>query len=186
MLKEEFEFNSPLNAKLWAAWIRATNDLECHMVDWARRGVPLGMNSKIPTCCIFPELTEEDNLWSEVPPLDLMQGTRNYASFYDLSEAAEEELNRDVQKGFAVIKDKEWSTSRFGTGTISKMALIQKVKDDGRIKNRVIVDMPRSGGNSRATVPERLVLPRVIDVLQARRLWKNNGELVKARRMGPG
>ena len=44
-----------------------------------------------------------------------------------------------------------------------------KVKDDGRVKNRVIVDMLRSGGNARAKVPERLVLPRVIDVLEAAR-----------------
>ena len=107
--------------------------------------------------------------------MDLLQGTRNYASFYDLSEAAEEEIGRYVKKGFAVVKDKQWLTSRFGTGTVSKMALIQKVKDDGRVKNRVIVDMLRSGGNARAKVPERLVLPRVIDVLEAaRRLWANN------------
>lgn len=139
------------------------------------------MNCKIPTCGIFPETMEEDNMMGEAPPMDLLRDTRNYASFYDLIEAAEEELGRYVQKGFAVIKSKEWITERFGSGTVSKMALIQKTKDDGRVKNRVVVDLLRSGGNARASVPERLVLPRVIDVLEgARRLRANSMEYVKA------
>jgi hypothetical protein len=181
VMKEEFEFTSPLNAKLWDAWIRAAGDPECNVVDWIRRGVPLGMNCKIPTCGIFPETWEEDTVMGEAPPIDLMRDTRNYSSFYDLIEAAEEELGRYVQKGFAVIKDKEWITHRFGSGTVSKMALIQKTKDDGRVKNRVVVDLLRSGGNARAVVPERLVLPRVIDVLEAaRRLNANSTEYIKA------
>ena len=78
-----------------------------------------------------------------------------------------------------MIKDRKWLTERFGTGTVSRMALIQEVKDDGRVKNRVIVDMLRSGGNSRARVPERLGLPRVADVVEsARRLWASPWELV--------
>ena len=181
VMKEEFEFTSPLNAKLWEAWIRAAGDPECNVVDWIRRGVPLGMNCKIPTCGIFPETWEEDTVMGEAPAIDLMRDTRNYSSFYDLIEAAEEELGRYVQKGFAVIKDKEWIAHRFGSGTVSKMALIQKTKDDGRVKNRVVVDLLRSGGNARAVVPERLVLPRVIDVLEgARRLNANSTEYIKA------
>ena len=50
-----------------------------------------------------------------------------------------------MKRGFAVIKDAGWISERFGSGTISKMALIQKTRDDG-------------------SFPERLVLPRVMDV----------------------
>ena len=63
VVKEEFEFNSPLNTKLWEAWIKATGDPECHVVEWARKGVPLGMNVEIPTCGIFPAMPEED--WAQ-------------------------------------------------------------------------------------------------------------------------
>jgi len=78
-----------------------------------------------------------------------------------------------------VIRDGQWLRERFGSGTISRMALIQKQKDDGRVKNRLGVDMLRSGGNARATVTERLVLPRVIDVLEAaRRLYKHHEAFV--------
>ena len=87
----------------------------------------------------------------EAPPIDLMQGTKNYSSFYDLIEAAEEELERHVKKGFAVTKDAGWISERFGSGTISNMALIQKTKDDGCVKNHVVVDLLRSGGDARAS-----------------------------------
>lgn len=63
----------------------------------------------------------------------------------------------------------EWLKGGFSSGTISRMGLIQKIKDDGRVKNRVLVDMLRSGGNARSSVPERLILPRVQDVLQGAR-----------------
>ena len=36
VVKEEFEFNT----KLWEAWIRASNDPECHVVEWAGKGCP--------------------------------------------------------------------------------------------------------------------------------------------------
>ena len=72
----------------------------------------------------------------------------------------------------------EWLKGRFSSGTISRMGLIQKIKDDGRVKNRVLVDMLRSGGNARSSVPERLILPRVQDMLQgARRLYRYQDEL---------
>ena len=180
VVKEEFEFNTPLNTRLWEAWIKASGDPERHVVEWARKGVPLGMNCPIPTCGIFPTMPEEDSAMEDAPIMDLLQGTKNYSSFYDLIEAAEEEIGRYVKKGFAVVKDADWLSRRFGTGTVSRMALIQKTKDDGRVKNRLVVDMLRSGGNKRAKVPERLVLPRVVDVLEsARRLWASNDDFIE-------
>ena len=59
---------------------------------WTRKGVPLHMSCKLPTCGIFPETRDEDTLMGEAPPMDFMQGTKNYSSFYDLIEA--EELER--------------------------------------------------------------------------------------------
>ena len=54
----------------------------------------------------------------------------------------------------------------------SKLALITKEKGDGSIKRRVIIDLFRSGGNARARVPERIILPRCTDVTDSmRRLW---------------
>eukprot|EP00971_Amphidinium_carterae_P154292 3059952-Amphidinium_carterae.1 len=53
-------------------------------------------------------------------------------------------------------------------------------RDEARveIKTRLVVDLGRSGANSRATVPERMALPRPSDVLDsARALFERRGEL---------
>ena len=59
-----------------------------------------------------------------------------------------------VVPGQAIIED-------YGDGSISKMAIILKTKEDGSIKRRIIVDLRRSGANSRPVAPQRIVLPRV-------------------------
>eukprot|EP00972_Heterocapsa_arctica_P080597 11878024-Heterocapsa_arctica.AAC.1 len=53
----------------------------------------------------------------------------------------------------------------FADGSFSRLALILKTKLDGTTKARIIVDMLRSGAKSRSVVPERIVLPRVCDVV---------------------
>ena len=82
IIREDYEFRTPLNTKLLAAWQRATRDPEVHVVDWARRGVPLGMNKRIDTCGIFPAARDEYMEHGDAPPLELMENTRNYTSFY--------------------------------------------------------------------------------------------------------
>ena len=47
----------------------------------------------------------------------------------------------------------------------AKLALIVKEKPDGDKKRRIIVDHKRNGGNAKSTVPERPVLPRIIDAV---------------------
>ena len=44
------------------------------------------------------------------------------------------------------------------------MSLIIKQKMDGSAKPRITLEMCRSGANTRAAVPERVVLPRLTDV----------------------
>ena len=133
-----------MNAELWDGWHRTTGDPENCIGLWAREGAPLGMDATIPTCGIFPEVE---------------------TSMYEWEEQATKEINRYVEKGFAVIRTVEWAQAVFGTGTVSKLACIHKLKDDGSSKTRIIVDLLRSDGNRRARVPERIILPRASDVI---------------------
>ena len=48
---------------------------------------------------------------------------------------------------------------------MSKLACIIKVKRDGRTKIRLVIDFRRSGVNGRVSACERVVLPRIADVL---------------------
>ena len=55
--------------------------------------------------------------------------------------------------------------------------MIAKQKSEDVIKRRLIIDLLRSGGNERARVPERIILPRGTDVINMMRLlWKLKNE----------
>lgn len=61
---------------------------------------------------------------------------------------------------------------------MSRLALSTKVKDTGAKKLRVTIDLFRSGGNARAKVPERIILPRISDVVASlRELFKRREAL---------
>ena len=63
VLKDKYEFESPLDPELWEAWLKASLDPEVHLVDWIRRGVPLGTNKEIPCCGIFPMADDPEHSW---------------------------------------------------------------------------------------------------------------------------
>ena len=175
ILKEKIEFKSPLNASLWEAWQKMSADPEKHIAAWARQGAPLGMSLEIPACGVFPKAMDSSQAPAveEAPALGWRSAFKNYSSVEADPEGASLELGRYVDKGFAKRMAKTEAQHRFGTGTVSKLALIVKEKGDGAIKRRIIIDLLRSGGNERARVPERIVLPRCTDFTKSvRRLWK--------------
>ena len=188
-MKENWEFRSPLNAELWDGWHRTTGDPENCIGLWAREGALLGMDATIPTCGIFPEVEIDEDDFENLPELEVVKEKRNYSAMYEWEEQATKEINRYVEKGFAVIRTVEWAQAVFGTGTVSKLACIHKLKDDGSSKTRIIVDLLRSDGNRRARVPERIIgrqgEPDHLlhsDALRVPRSTSSNGSLVG----GPG
>ena len=60
--------------------------------------------------------------------------------------------------------DKETVQKEMSHGTISRLGLIVKQKPEG-VKRRIILDLRRSGGNRKAVLPEKLVLPRPRDAV---------------------
>lgn len=110
-------------------------------------------------------------------------GMSNYKSFTDEPEHARAELGRLVSEGLAVVLPTNKASALHQRGTVSKLALLVKPKEDGSVKSRIIIDLLRSGGNARCKVPERIVLPRVADVVDSfRYLWKTRDRMpIKAR-----
>ena len=103
-------------------------------------------------------------------------GLQNYISLEENPEAALGEINRLVDRGFAVIIPKEEAMETFKRGTVSRLALISKMKETGMKHHRIIIDLRRSGGNHRCTVNERIILPRVVDVIRGvQDLWRHRG-----------
>ena len=98
VLKEPWEFTSPLNAKLWEAWFRCAADPEEHLVDWIRRGTPLGMAEEVPCCGIFPPVEEADDMDLLPPFLEDQMHLGNYKSFTEEPEHASIEIQRYLDK----------------------------------------------------------------------------------------
>ena len=168
-MKENFEFKSPLQADLWAAWIDATNDPDTALKEWMLEGVPLGIAEPIPgSNGIFPPAEDTAGDPDPGPELVTQLGLENYSSMEEHREEALKELERYEMKEFARVVSAEDLVRRFPThGTISRLALILKAKDDGSVKSRIILGLRRSGENSRCKVPERITRPRVSDVVDS-------------------
>ena len=168
ILKENFTFKSPLAADLWDAWGKETRDPDTALPGFIRRGAPLGMELEIPSSNgVFPAVddTAEETGEPETE-FEAIKGLLNYKSVQEQPQEAKLEIERNIKKGFVVRMSWSEVERRFGKGTCSRMALLLKEKPDGTTKRRIILDMRRSGGNSRARVRERIVLPRLGDVVQ--------------------
>ena len=74
---------------------------------------------------------------------------------------------------------------RYSMITIIRMACILKERDDGTVKLRLIVDFLRSGINSLVRLSERIVLPRIVDMLQGALAIGRHSGLPPGRRQGP-
>ena len=104
------------------------------------------MNMPIPPSNgVFPatgEITPE--LMEEGPEIEMQSHVTNYKSFVEAPEDAEIEVQRYVEKGFAILMDWEEVRAHFDKGTVSRLALVLKTKPDGSVKRRVVVDLLRS------------------------------------------
>eukprot|EP00435_Cladocopium_sp_Y103_P012061 s4633_g3.t1 len=190
-LRDTLEYKSPLDADLWQAWQMASKDPDDSIPTFIREGVPLGMDEVIPgSNGVFPEIRDDTGGPSDpddpLPELETMKDVTNYVSVRDQPEDAQIEIDRYREKGFVVDIKYEDAVQRFGVGTVSKLALIVKTKPDLTVKRRIVIDLRRSGGNSRCEVGERLILPRICDVLRSlRKLSHLESKLVMEKRLTP-
>ncbi|CAK0852125.1 unnamed protein product, partial [Prorocentrum cordatum] len=161
---------APAGPELLHSRLQAVGDLETCLRDWCQTGAPLRVEVPIPICGIFPVLPQSD-IEHHDGGLDmaLAQGVFNYQSMADDPEAAASEVHRYFANDVAVSITESTALQRFPGVSVSKIALLTRVKPDATVKRRTIVDLKRSKPvpvNSRARVPERPVLPRICDVIQ--------------------
>ena len=180
-LKGKWAYQSPLDGNLFEAWGRRANDPETEVAKWIKDGVPLGINSNIRRCNILPPADDKHHQ-RELGDVGTAQSLRedigNYVSVVEQREDAEAEIERLKGLGYAIaVRKEEVEAAGFEGVTISKLGLIVKTKEDGSKKRRIIIDLRRSGGNNKAFLPERLVLPRPMDAVRMlRRLHASQAE----------
>eukprot|EP00435_Cladocopium_sp_Y103_P032051 s2680_g8.t1 len=170
-LKSKWAYKSPIQEDIVSAWTSKAADPDTEVARWVSEGMPLGINIDIVDKGIFPPADKEAEQESKLDALAQMsRGTlSNYTSVQDNMEDAKEEVRRLENLGFLKRVTKEQVKSDFSQGTISRLALIVKERPDKTKKRRLIIDLRRSGGNAKARLGEKLVLPRASDAIKMMR-----------------
>ena len=162
----------PLRTSLLKSILEASGDPEEDVCAWLSEGFPLGIDKELKVNQVFPQTQEDTKAVEESKKFPLLteefdvDELENYKSFIEAGEAAEEELERITKQGYAT-KCCSWEevTAETGTGaSLTRLGCIQKVKPDGSLKTRLVVDCRRSGINGLMCIRQRVVLPRVSEV----------------------
>ena len=161
---------SPWRWALFDALATLTEDPDQEVAQWLRDGAPMGLSVAITPGGHFPRLTTPpESTLDELSPLS--GGDLNHPSFRAEfpgdSEAAGLSLVREsVAAGFAeVFRDRAAAADALGGPVLpAPLGTVSKTRDDGSWKHRLIQDLRRNGVNTAVDLPERLVLPRPIDL----------------------
>ena len=149
------------------AFVKHAGDPDTALAGWLRNGSPTGVAVDIEPCGVFPLADAKgeahDELWRHWA---CVEPTTNYKSVHENAAIVNAEVDRLAGKGF-VTKCPTWADvkRRFGNVVVSKVAAITKLREDGTTKLRLIIDMLRSGVNAHVRLHERIVLPRIVDLL---------------------
>ena len=155
------------NVELVSAFIDAAGDPEGDLVEWLRTGCPAGVAKEITSCGIFPATEPDDVSQLERWRLVDEEPSSNYKSVEEAVELSGAEVDRLIEKGYAV-KYESWQDviEALGEVLVSKLACIVKTREDGTLKVRNVLDLRRSGYNDGVQLRERIVLPRVKDLVE--------------------
>eukprot|EP00435_Cladocopium_sp_Y103_P065495 s591_g27.t1 len=177
-VKENWQFNTSLEAGLWEVWGERASDPDGCLPDFMRRGVPLGMQVQLPPSGVFPAVADETKLHADqVLELALMKSFFKCEAITGQQHEASIEIERHVDKGRVKRVTWQWVKEVVGTpGTVAKLGLGLHQQEDGSTGRKICLDMSRSMGDSRVKLDERIVLPRLTDVIgMLQDMWKGRG-----------
>lgn len=171
----------PLQPDILEAYNRATGDPDVHLPQWLVEGAPLGHRASIPTCGVFPLPVGGSGIKQEEGDWLAYQGDwQNYQSVESRLDVGLQLLREAETSGFCTLHTSEQELKaalKGDTYALAKLGLISKMKPDGTEKHRLVWDFRRSHLNSHITQPERIVLPRLEDLVDsARELHAQRGE----------
>ncbi|CAK0856481.1 unnamed protein product, partial [Prorocentrum cordatum] len=152
--------------------LAAAGDPETQVPQWLQRYAPLGIEVPILPSGVFPE-TEPTSVGPAREKLDaLLQHCVdwgypvNYRSYEENREEADAVFQKELDKGYATWRqDRGALEAIHGPLTLSRIGAVITVKAGAR-ERRLIHDLRRSRVNSKILLRERLVLPRLHDVIQ--------------------
>ena len=143
------------------------DDPDLYVAKWLETGFPVGIAKPITPSGLLPAVEETRDITAEQLE-DLAPWTNNHASF-DVPEGDElpaHALLKDLlDQGFAFLFDSVAEAESWldASVVVSPLGDVTKVKSDGSIKHRLIMDLRASEVNRASVVQERQVLPRFGD-----------------------
>ena len=161
--------SSPLNAQAIWDWGHLTDDPDATtLAEWIQQGAPLGFDEPIACNGVFPKVSGTPaDLPSDAEIRRPSEGWQNWPSA-DEEIADLRELVKDAEKkGFCeVTQDEEEAVKILGDKPVlNKLGVVVKFSGQTK-KSRIIWDLRESGVNLRCDTAERIVLPRLLDVVQ--------------------
>ena len=157
---------------LWQALLHeaADPDAEC-LSELIENGFPLGIKSAITNTGIFPA-TASSSAAIELSRIeghvadDLDGAATKYRSFEEVVHA-QALLDQLVVADRVAVCDSWWQVvDQFGPDAkLTRMACVLKRRDSGELQYRIVVDSRRSGVNGLMEVRERVILPKITDVV---------------------
>ena len=164
----EKELASPWLAGVVEALVKATGDSDVELVNWLRVGAPMGLTRPIRPGGHFPQVEETPDL--TVDDLDKYEPkAENHPSF---TKARGDEglpglklLSEQIEAGYCYLFESMEHACEMLGGKVHPAPLgnVEKLKEDGTWKDRVIQDQTANMVNLAVFLPERQVLPRGID-----------------------
>jgi hypothetical protein len=149
-------------------WVTKAGDPEVDLAPWCRSGAPLGIVKEVIPRGVFPRVDPGEATAELAAIYTKLEPRANYKSYEEAQTLVDGELAR-LRRLLYVEEIGTWEdvVKRFGLAvTVSKLAAVIKERPDKSIKVRLIVDFLRSGVNALLKAGERVVLPRLRDVLR--------------------
>ena len=164
--------NTPIQAAVLQAWGLATDDPDAEVLsEWLDNGAPLGIEQAVPTTGVFPPVSASSQLPASQLDRRTLEGWENYPSAQQESQVLRELLADYAERGFCTLATTPEEAARLlgGTPVLNKLGVIVKDKVDSRgrpvRKARVIWDLRESRVNQACCQGERILLPRLLDVV---------------------
>ena len=164
------EWSPGLCTQVFSTYIELSGDPDDCLPDWLNDGAPLGINREVSRRGIFPPVPDQPVDSGYLSKLVLgPSGWINYRSAENEPELTLSLLDAMVDKQWA-DKFCTWPQVEKALGTeeivMNRLALISKLKPDGTLKHRLVWDLRRSGVNMAILQGERVVLPRLLDLVK--------------------
>ena len=155
-----------------AAWCKSAGDPDGVLAEWLIKGAPLGVLHTVEPTGVFPLDPEQEASSDFIRNLATpAHGWQNYKSAEDDPTVVSNILEKMRNKKFCrEYSDMPSLAAALGTDTrsitLNKLGLVSKQKPDGSWKHRIIWDLLRSRVNQAIRQGERIILPRLLDMVR--------------------